>query len=496
MPVVDDTCGRQTSDAIVPELSQSIARGAHPDFVSDYWKMLNSALFRVASRRLQITLLTLALCGCAYTLVHGGAVNQTKAQEIEQGLEGFRGLDFKTPVPLALKTREQALGMMRAEITRDHTDDEMRIGSLTGAMTGVYPAGMDLKAEALKLLGSQVAGFYDPHAKQMVLVEGGVDVSFWNSAAGFVSQRDRVGEMLLAHELTHALQDQHFHIEEMIDKVKDNDDRDLALKAVAEGDATLAGYGYVVGNLSEASLDAIIERMNELPRTIAAQSGGAPLGLTEPMSFQYADGVQFVADAYRRGGWAAVNAIYSDPPQATLQIMNPELYFDRRAQLVEINLTGYQNVLPDWTKADDDTYGALLLKIIIQRNLGMTAPEIALVEHWSGDRMIVLQKDRALTVLWIVSFNDGETARHFGEVYASILDRISPPTMPHRVEVKAPNVLIAIGDGARQFDRLAPAIWHASTIVRVTAAHAPTVDARGLVVTRRCCATPAIISAN
>ena len=427
--------------------------------------MLKSASFRAASRRLQIiALLTLALCGCAYTLVHDGAVNQTKAQQIEAGIERFRGLDFSAPVPLVLKTRDQALEMMRAEIARDHTEDQMRIGSLTGAMTGVYPAGMDLKAETLKLLRSQVAGFYDPHAKQMVLVEGGIDIGFWNSAAGFVTRRDLAGEMLLAHELTHALQDQHFHIEQMIDKVKDNDDRDLALKAVAEGDATLAGYGYVVGNLGEASIGAILDRMNDLPKTVAAQSGDVPLGLSAPMIFQYADGVRFVAEAYRRGGWAAVNAIYADPPQATLQIMNPELYFGRRAQLVEINLTGYQDVLKDWKKADDDTYGAMLLKVIIQRNLGMTAPEIALVEHWSGDRMIVLQKDSALTVLWIIGFRDSETAKRFGDVYASILDRISRPEMLHRVEVKAPNVLIAIGDGARQFDRLAPAIWQASTI--------------------------------
>src|SRR6202795_3983985 len=128
------------------------------------------------SRRLQIiALLMLALCGCAYTLVHDGAVNQTKSQEIESGLEGFRGLDFNAPVPLVLKTRDQALEMMRTKITRDHTDEQMRIGSLTGAMTGVYPAGMDLKTEALKLLRSQVAGFYDPHGKQMVLVEGSGD---------------------------------------------------------------------------------------------------------------------------------------------------------------------------------------------------------------------------------------------------------------------------------------------------------------------------------
>jgi hypothetical protein len=433
--------------------------------------MLKSTSFRVASRRLRvIALLTLALCGCAYTLVHDGAVNETKAQEIEAGLERFRGLDFSTPVPLVLKTRDQALEMMRAEIARDHTDEQMRIGSLTGAMTGVYPTGMDLKAEALKLLRSQVAGFYDPHGKQMVLVEGAIDIGFWNSAASFITRRDLVGEMLLAHELTHALQDQHFHIEQTIDKVKDNDDRELALKAVAEGDATLAGYGYVAGNLSEASLGAIIGRMNDLPRTVAAQSGDVPLGLSAPMIFQYADGVRFVAEAYRRGGWAAVNAIYADPPQASLQILNPESYFDRRAQLVAINLTGYQRVLMDWSKADDDTYGALLLKVIIQRNLGMTAPEIALVDHWSGDRMIVLKKDRALTVLWLVSFRDSATARRFGEVYASILDRISQPTMPHRVEVKAPNVLIAIGDGARQFVRLAPAIWQASTISRPTVA--------------------------
>jgi hypothetical protein len=202
------------------------------------------------------------------------------------------------------------------------------------------------------------------------------------------------------------------------------------------------------------------------------------MGLTAPMIFQYADGVRFVAEAYRRGGWAAVNAIYADPPQATLQIMNPELYFAHRAQLVEIDLTGYQGVLKDWSKADDDTYGAMLLKVIIQRNLGMTAPEIALVEHWTGDRMIIVQKGHALTVLWIIGFRDGETARRFGEVYGSILDKISQPEMLHRVQVKTPNVLIAIGDGARQFDRLAPAIWQASTIKRVTPAHAATVEAR------------------
>lgn len=423
--------------------------------------------------------LMLALCGCTNTVVHDGTVNQTKTQEIQAGIQRFRGLDFTAPVPLVLKTRDQALEMMRKEIARDHTDDEMRIGGLTGAMTGVYSAGIDLKSETMKLLRSQIAGFYDPHEKQMVLVEGAIDTNLWNSAANLILHRDLVGEMLLAHELTHALQDQHFGIEQMIDRVKDNDDRDLALKAVAEGDATLAGYGYVVGNLDDASIDSIVGRMDDLPRTFAAQSADVPMGLSAPMIFQYADGVRFVAAAYRRGGWTAVNAIYADPPRATLQVMYPELYFEHREQLVDIDLNGYQNALKDWGKVDDDTYGAMLIKLIIQRNLrqdlqdpataesAATVPETELAEHWTGDRMIVLQKEQALTILWIVAFQDDESAARFGKTYTSILDKISAPNMAHRLQVRKSNVLIAIGDGARQFDRFAPAIWRTSVITPV-----------------------------
>lgn len=433
-----------------------------------------------------IALLLLALCGCTYSVVHNGTVNETKTQEIETGIQRFRGLDFTAQVPLVLKTRDQALEMMRKEIARDHTEDEMRIGGLTGAMTGVYPAGMNLKSETMKLLRSQIAGFYDPHEKQMVLVEGAIDASLWGSAANLIAHRDLVGEMLLAHELTHALQDQHFGIEQMIDRVKDNDDRDLALKAVAEGDATLAGYGYVVGNLDDASIDSIVDRMDDLPRTFAAQSADVPMGLSAPMIFQYADGVRFVAEAYRRGGWTAVNAIYADPPRATLQVMYPELYFEHRAQLVDIDLNGYQSALKDWGKADDDTYGAMLIKLIIQRNLqqnlqgaanpdlATAVPETAVTERWSGDRMIVLQKNHALTVLWIVAFQDDESATRFGQIYASILDKISAPEMAHRLQVRASNVLIAIGDGARRFDRFAPAIWHASVVTPVASTRAAT----------------------
>jgi len=69
----------------------------------------------------------LALCGCAYTVVHNGTVNQTKAQEVKRH-PGFPPTELHLTVPLVLKTRDRRSKMMRKEIARDHSEDEIRIG--------------------------------------------------------------------------------------------------------------------------------------------------------------------------------------------------------------------------------------------------------------------------------------------------------------------------------------------------------------------------------
>ncbi len=212
------------------------------------------------------------LRGCAYALVNGDRVNSQQAATIEAGIQDLRQLRFKQPVPLVVKTPDEAESMMEADLMRDYTDNQLAADAVAGALTGLYPAGLDLKAASLKLLKSQVAGFYDPHGKEMVLVEGGADLGIWNSAAQFMIQRDVVGEMLLAHELTHALQDQNFDLESSLDKVKDDDDRTLALKSVAEGDATIAGFAYAVGRMDDSTADALTEQSQTAPAGSGSRS--------------------------------------------------------------------------------------------------------------------------------------------------------------------------------------------------------------------------------
>jgi hypothetical protein len=405
-----------------------------------------------------------AIAGCAGDrVVQAGSVDSGVAQRVVVGIQQLRGLDFKTPVPVVVKNRDEAEQMMVAEISHDHNDEELRIGSLAGAMTGLYPAGMDLKAETLKLLRDQIVGFYDPDGKQMVLVS--TNPSMWGSAALLGGGRDTVGEMLLAHELTHALQDQHFSIERMLDAVKHSDDRSLALKSVAEGDATLAGFGYVQGGLNETTVKLDVDHLANLQETFAHESRAAvPFGLSAPLLFQYSAGSSFVAEAWRRGGWAAVDRIYRDPPQSTQEIMQPALYFDHRSPPARIEISGYESALKGWRKVDDDTYGELLLEVIFEANLAPHAPVLKALPRWAGDRIVALENDQALTLIWMVAFRDPDAAELFSAGYGDVLKRIASTKDSFRIERQASVVLVAIGDSARNFDAFAPQIWKASSV--------------------------------
>src|SRR5262249_5457001 len=148
------------------------------------------------------------------------------------------------------------------------------------------------------------------------------------------------------------------------------------------------------------------------------------LAVTIPMLFQYSGGVRFVAEAWRRGGWAAVDHLYRDPPQSSQQIIQPELYFDHPTPPLRIELSGYQELLPGWKKVDDDTYGELLLKLILQRTLPLNAPALTTLQQWAGDRIITLQKGQALTLLWLIAFHDHEAADEFAHAYSGILDHL------------------------------------------------------------------------
>ncbi|HKV54473.1 MAG TPA: hypothetical protein VJN94_07495, partial [Candidatus Binataceae bacterium] len=113
----------------------------------------------------------MVLAGCSYSLIQNGTIDRQQAEKIEAGVASMRELAFEHQVPVVIKTPDEAEQLMLAEIARDHSDEELRIGGESGAMTGLYPPKIDLKQQTVKLLRSEVIGFYNPDTKQMVIVE-------------------------------------------------------------------------------------------------------------------------------------------------------------------------------------------------------------------------------------------------------------------------------------------------------------------------------------
>jgi hypothetical protein len=411
---------------------------------------------RAAGRRLAYRIVicaTLAATACASVPV------EIAPGEVKNGVQHVRQLDFLQDVRFVSKTRDEAQQMMLAKLIRDNPDEELRVSGLAGAMTGLFSPGIDLKSEELKLMHEQVAGFYDPGEKIMVEVRGmGV------LGSSFGGESAAAGDLLQAHELTHALQDQHFGLERLMDQVKNDDDEEIALHSVMEGDATLAGLAYVAGGLTDESAKSIVAHLSTLSDNLAPETDGTPLALSAPLTFQYSAGTRFVAEAWTRGGWRAVDALYHDPPRSSQQIIDPSLYFDHRTPPLPVSVGGYHAMLPDWKKAEDDTFGELLLKIILERNLPLNAPAVKLAQSWAGDQMVILKKDMRLTLIWMIAFHDPLAATAFADTYDSILTHRKGAPGEHAIEVRGTAVLVVIGPGALKFAMLAPQVWQASTL--------------------------------
>jgi hypothetical protein len=404
-------------------------------------------------RRGCLTAAALAVFGCAYQLVRSGAVDSGKVSQIEAGIQKIRELKFEKPVPLVVESRNEAERDMEAQLAHEVSDEEFRLEGQAGALIGLYPPGIELKQATLKLLKDQVAGFYDPDTKRMILVSGAIDSGMWDNAAEFLLQRDVMGEMVLAHELTHALQDQHFQLSDRLDALKNNDDAALALKSVAEGDATISGFAYVVGGMDQVKLDEIVSRLSDLPALFAKEAKSAPVGLREPLIFQYSAGVKFVAEAYRRGGWTGIDDLFRQQPQSSQQILHPELYFEHPTPPVEIMLAGYQAVLGGWTKADQNCEGELVLNIILKQAFGDGARQVLLALGWKGDAIVTLTRGSELSVLWMIAMSSERSAAQFAAAYTEALDRRLQLT-PHRVDYETNLVLVVIGEAARSFAQL------------------------------------------
>jgi len=425
-----------------------------------------------------LVLLPLVAPACSYSIVRHGEINQSAATKIEQGIQDVRGLKFRTPVPMEVKSPEELRQYLEAEIARQYTPEQVRGLQRVYERIGLLAPGLDLGEALVKLYTAQIAGFYDPQAATLFLVPSGLPPLGWTvSMVQFVTQRDLVNEMLLAHELTHALQDQNFGTLKAADDPS-NDDRALAIHAVVEGDATLAGFAYVAGGLTENSVQEVVDGLGAVPAELQKTLPDTPPVLRDSLVFEYSAGAKFVALAYLRGGWTAVNTLLQYPPTSTEQVLWPDKYFGQRKAPILVHLGGLDDYRePDeWKLIEENTIGALTVRILFEAFLD---PEraVQVASGWDGDRFIAYEKGDALHIIWVSAWDGEAAAREFFAAEREVLAHKFPQSTvhaegqrisatgpePYFLERRGDKVLVVLGIPATEAAQRVAGVWAKTT---------------------------------
>jgi hypothetical protein len=399
-----------------------------------------------------------AACGPG-PVVRRGAVDHGALGHVERRLEAVRGLRFTAHVPGRVLDDAEVAALLEREIDREFRPGDLeRLAAVYGRL-GLLPPGTDLGAVVRALLADQIAALYDPRAKTLSLTAAGLRQRTTGLAlVGFLFRRDFLGEVLVAHELTHALQDQHWGLPTSTPPLTAGDgDRIVARRALLEGDASLASVAYLrPGPLDPATVQRFVEQVAVIPEELATRHPEIPEQLRATLAFQYNTGSVFAAAAYLRGGWAAIDAAHGDPPASTEQVLHPAKYFDARDRPSRIVLGGTEALAGrGWTTVVEDTLGELDVRVLAGTG-GDPVRAGTIAAGWDGDRLRALARGDEIVVVWLTTWDSDADAGEFADAVPALIAGAW-------AERRGRDVLVLVGDPARA---LAPAVWGRSRISR------------------------------
>ncbi len=300
--------------------------------------------------------------------------------EIQRQVIRLRGLQPTGPVKRGLLNHAQLIDKVKKDFFKDFTPDDAKDEAIKLHAFGLLPANFDLFSLYQRLYEEQVSGYYDNVTKEMYVVEG---ESFQGPE-----------RMTYAHEYTHVLQDQNFDMKDGLNysetACKDESERCAAIQALIEGDASLVELDWFQQD-STALDQQQIQNMTQGYSSPVFDS--APDFLQKDFLFAYQSGLEFVQSLFDRGGWAAANDAFHNPPQSTEQILHPDRYPADKPVVVPLpDLTSPLG--SGWRKVDENTLGEWYTYLVLadgedaRARLPANTAQTA-TAGWGGDKYAV-----------------------------------------------------------------------------------------------------------
>ena len=344
------------------------------------------------------------------------AIVSTTAAMLKETSE-LRELSILKAVKSGAQSRTDIEKMLVKNLDSDTTPAEMHAAEVLLKAFGLAPKDFAYRTFLIKLLTEQVAGYYDPKAQQFYLAD-------WIELEG--------QKPVMAHELTHALQDQHFNLKRFEKWPKGDSDAELAAHALIEGDATLAMTIYMTRNPLVAI--AFIRSLGS-QEIASEQFRQAPRALRESLLFPYEEGSSWATQLYKRGGWEMVSQAFTKLPQSSEQILHADKYFAYEAPQ-KLTLPDFKPILGlRWKRIDYDVNGEWGCYLILDEYLNDQAESKQASAGWAGDRFALYETDTPdqFFIAQLTAWDTPADAREFFDAYAKRTSK----RYPDAKEVKA-----------------------------------------------------------
>ncbi len=360
-------------------------------------------------------------------------------EELMEVTEDLRGLDFIHDLAVELVTAEEIAAIIAVLLDEELSPEDDRIYSELYIFLGLMPRGSSLREDYQSMTEEQVAGLYDPDEKCFYVVDVDMDAMIGsllgedlgvlgNFLSGVLQGlggglEDFMTNVVIVHELTHALDDQHYDIQGTMESLSDlnSDDAQLAYQSLIEGNASRIMNEYsadmmgvdteLLGELSEMSMGFAESLMDYNPF------------LERIMLVPYLQGEVFVKHVIAQDGPGGLEDVFRDPPRSMEQVLHPERYTPNRDYPSYTAEPDLSKVLNGWEPEATDTFGELLISLMFELQTGDVATAMRTALGWDYDVITSWRSPgNDLAIAWVTIWDSEDDAEEFFSNYCELLE--------------------------------------------------------------------------
>ncbi len=355
---------------------------------------------------------------------------EKKVEKIRKLAAECRNLEFLRPVEVRVMDMESLRKKVMEMFETEVPPETLAAYEKAYKAFRLLPSDMSIREVLIDLYSEQIGGFYDPRTKELYVIDRSgpmpdkiqdINEILGKMMEGLIGMSQ--DEMVMLHELVHALQDQHFNLLTIPSDNTDNDDLGIASKALIEGDATYAMFEPVAKRIGFNPFDMGGKKMMG-GANLGGTVGQLPEVIQQSLIFPYVAGAKFVAKLRREGKLEAVNAAFDDLPASTEQILHPDKYFSERDNPTTVNLPDLtKQTLPGWKLLLANVLGELNVGVLLRANWPKMKNTNKIAAGWDGDRFAYLESaDGGNFVLaWYTTWDSRKEATEFWISYGKVL---------------------------------------------------------------------------